>query len=168
MLDLETTGANPVHDRITEIALVRVEAGHEVARWSTLLNPGTPISPFIQKLTGIRDDMVAEAPEFDAVATQLMALLKDAVLVAHNVRFDHSFLLNEFARLGSAFRIKTMCTVRLSRLLYPQYKSHGLDASRAEKSRTPARCLTFILFPPTCFRINHSGGKPTPKSPVQR
>ncbi len=128
MLDLETTGANPVHDRITEIALVRVEAGHEVARWSTLLNPGTPISPFIQKLTGIRDDMVAEAPEFDAVATQLMALLKDAVLVAHNVRFDHSFLLNEFARLGSTFRIKTMCTVRLSRLLYPQYKSHGLDA----------------------------------------
>ncbi|MBV5332581.1 3'-5' exonuclease, partial [bacterium] len=128
MLDLETTGGNPVQDRITEIAAVRVENGLEVARWSTLVNPGTSISPFIQKLTGITDEMVAQAPGFDEVAKPLLALLKDAVLVAHNVRFDHGFLLNEFARLETPLRVKTLCTVRLSRLLYPQFKSHGLDA----------------------------------------
>jgi DNA polymerase-3 subunit epsilon len=128
MLDLETTGGNPVQDRITEIAAVRVENGVEVARWSTLVNPGTSISSFIQNLTGISNDMVAQAPGFDEVAKPLLALLKDAVLVAHNVRFDHGFLLNEFARLETPLRVKTLCTVRLSRLLYPQFKSHGLDA----------------------------------------
>lgn len=128
LLDLETTGGNPVHDRITEIAAVRMENGQEVARWSTLVNPGTTISAFIQRLTGISNAMVAEAPPFAEVAPHLLALLDDAVLVAHNVRFDHGFLLNEFARLEVPLRVKTLCTVRLSRLLYPQHKGHGLDA----------------------------------------
>ena len=138
MLDLETTGGNPVQDRITEIAAVRVENGVEVARWSTLVNPGTSISPFIQNLTGITNEMVEQAPGFDEVAEPLMALLKDAVLVAHNVRFDHGFLLNEFARLESPLRVKTLCTVRLSRLLYPQFKSHGLDAIMLRHGLTTA------------------------------
>jgi DNA polymerase-3 subunit epsilon len=128
LLDLETTGGNPVHDRITEIAAVRMEDGIEVARWSTLVNPGTPISQFIQNLTGITNQMVREAPGFDEVAPTLLELLQGAVLVAHNVRFDHGFLLNEFARLETPLRVKTLCTVRLSRLLYPQHRSHGLDA----------------------------------------
>ncbi len=117
-----------MHDRITEIAAVRVQDGHEVARWSTLVNPGTPISGFIQNLTGITDAMVADAPRFEQVAPQLLDLLDGAVLVAHNVRFDHGFLLNELARIDIALRVKTLCTVRLSRLLYPQHRHHGLDA----------------------------------------
>jgi len=128
LLDLETTGGNPVHDRITEIAAVRIENGQEVARWSTLVNPGCSISPFIQRLTGISNAMVRSAPGFEAVAARLLELLGGAVLVAHNVRFDHGFLLNELARLDVALRVKTLCTVRLSRLLYPQHKGHGLDA----------------------------------------
>ncbi|MEI8169256.1 MAG: exonuclease domain-containing protein [Rhodoferax sp.] len=128
LLDLETTGGNPVHDRITEIAAVRIEGGQEVARWSTLVNPGTAISSFIQNLTGISNAMVADAPGFEEVAPRLLEILKGAVLVAHNVRFDHGFLLNEYSRLEQALRVKTLCTVRLSRLLYPQHKSHGLDA----------------------------------------
>ena len=128
MLDLETTGGNAVRDRITEIAAVRVEDGREVARWSSLVNPGTTIPTFIQNLTGISNDMVQEAPGFDEVAPHLLGLLDGAVLVAHNVRFDHSFLLNEFARMNVALRVKTLCTVRLSRQLYPQHKGHGLDA----------------------------------------
>ena len=128
MLDLETTGGNPVHDRITEIAAVRMEDGQEVARWSSLVNPGTTIPIFIQNLTGISNAMVQEAPGFDEVAPHLLGLLDGAVLVAHNVRFDHGFLLNEFARMNVALRVKTLCTVRLSRQLYPQHKGHGLDA----------------------------------------
>ena len=128
LLDLETTGGNPVDCRITEIAAVRVENGQEVARWSTLVNPGTRIPPLIQNLTGISNAMVADAPPFDEVGATLLKLLDGAVLVAHNVRFDHGFLLNEYARMDVALRVKTLCTVRLSRKLYPQHKSHGLDA----------------------------------------
>ena len=128
LLDLETTGGSPVHDRITEIAAVRVQDGKEIARWSTLVNPDRSISGFIQNLTGITNEMVASAPRFAEVARQLLEFLDGAVLVAHNVRFDHGFLLNEFARLEVALRVKTLCTVRLSRLLYPQHRSHGLDA----------------------------------------
>lgn len=128
MLDLETTGGSAVRDRITEIAAVRVEHGQEVARWSTLVNPGVPIPPFIESLTGISDAMVADAPTFAEVAPQLLALLKDAVFVAHNVRFDYSFVQQELARLNQPLDIKTLCTVRLARRLYPQHKGHGLDA----------------------------------------
>jgi len=138
LLDLETTGGNPVHDRITEIAAVRVEQGVEVARWSTLVNPGVPVSNFIERLTGISNIMVASAPRFSEVAHELLALLDGAVLVAHNVRFDHGFLLNEMSRMDVALRVKTLCTVRLSRLLYPQFKSHGLDAIMQRHGLTSA------------------------------
>lgn len=128
VLDLETTGGNAVNDRITEIAAVRIDNGVETARWSTLLNPGVRIPPFIQSLTGITDAMVEDAPTFAQVAKSLLELLDGAVFVAHNVRFDHGFVLNELARLDVALKVKTLCTVRLSRRLYPQHKGHGLDA----------------------------------------
>jgi DNA polymerase III subunit epsilon len=128
MLDLETTGGSAAVDRITEIAAVRIEHGIEVDRWSTLVNPGVPIPPFIENLTGISDAMVDSAPRFKDVADRLLALLEGAVFVAHNVRFDHGFVLHELARMGRPFKINTLCTVRLSRKLYPQHKSHGLDA----------------------------------------
>lgn len=128
MLDLETTGGNATVDRITEIAAVRVEDGVEVDRWTTLVNPGLAIPFFIQNLTGITDGMVERAPSFKDVADRLLALLDGAVFVAHNVRFDHGFVLHELGRLGRHLKINTLCTVRLSRKLYPQHKSHGLDA----------------------------------------
>lgn len=128
MVDLETTGGNAVHDRITEIAAVRMENGVEVERWSTLVNPGVSIPPFIQNLTGITNAMVEDAPSFEAVATKLLDMLDGAVFVAHNVRFDHGFVQNELQRLDVALKVKTLCTVRLSRKLYPQHRSHGLDA----------------------------------------
>lgn len=128
VIDLETTGGNATQDRITEIAAVRVENGQTVERWSTLVNPGIRIPPFIQSLTGISDAMVRDAPTFEEVAPKLLELTEGAVFVAHNVRFDHGFVQNELARLELPFKVKTLCTVRLSRKLYPQYKGHGLDA----------------------------------------
>jgi len=128
LLDLETTGGNPATDRIIEIAAVRVEQGREVARWSTLVNPGRWVSPLITDLTGIDNAMVAEAPAFESVASRLLELLDGAVLVAHNARFDHGFLKNAFERMRIDLRVPSLCTVRLSRSLYPQHKGHGLDA----------------------------------------
>jgi DNA polymerase-3 subunit epsilon len=127
-LDLETTGATPLKDRITEIALVRMENGVEVARWQTLVNPEVRIPPFIQQLTGISNEMVQAAPTFAEVAGTLAEYLAGAVMVAHNVRFDHGFLKSEYKRIGHILRQRVMCTVKLSRMLYPEQRSHSLDA----------------------------------------
>ncbi len=127
-LDLETTGATPTQDRITEIGLIRYENGIEVGRWTTLINPEVSISPFIQRLTGITQSMVKTAPTFFEVRNTLLDWVDGAVLCAHNVRFDYGFLKNEFKRIGITFQKKLLCTVKLSRKLYPQHKGHGLDA----------------------------------------
>ncbi len=128
VLDLETTGGSASGDSVTEIAAVRIDNGQETQRWTSLVNPGVPIPYFIQNLTGITDEMVADAPRFKQVADTLLGLLEGSVLVAHNAGFDHGFLRGEYARLGCELRIPTLCTVRLSRKLYPGFKSHGLDA----------------------------------------
>lgn len=128
LLDLETTGATPIRDRITEIALVRFVNGVEVNRWQTLVNPEVSIPSFIQQLTGINNEMVAAAPTFKQVAAELLDHIQGAILCAHNVRFDHGFLKSEFKRIGIDLRQKVLCTVKLSRKLYPQHRSHGLDA----------------------------------------
>lgn len=128
LIDLETTGANAVTDRITEIAMLRVEGGKIVARWQSLVNPGQGIPPFIQRIIGISDDMVATAPRFANLADQVRAMLAGAVFVAHNARFDYGFICNEYARLDQRFEAPVLCTVKLSRALYPEHHRHGLDA----------------------------------------
>ena len=128
LLDLETTGPTPTQDRITEIGLIRYENGIEVGRWNSLINPQVSISPFIQRLTGITQGMVDGAPVFSEIYHTLLGWLEDAVLCAHNVRFDYGFLKKEFNRAGVPFQKRLLCTVKLSRKLYPQYKEHNLDA----------------------------------------
>jgi len=128
ILDVETTGANPVYDRITEVGLVEVERGRSVGEWSTLVNPGTRIPPAIQALTGITDDMVALAPAFAEIAGHLLARLEGKLLVAHNARFDYGFLRNEFRRAGLRYSSRVLCTVKLSRRLFPRESRHNLDA----------------------------------------
>ncbi len=127
-VDVETTGANPVVDRITEIAILRVENGELVERWSSLVNPGRSIPPNIQSLVGISDEMVADAPAFAELADGVRALFADCIFVAHNARFDYGFIKNEFSRIGEAFDAPVLCTVKLSRALFPQHHRHGLDA----------------------------------------
>ena len=127
-LDLETTGATPLRDRITEIGLVRFENGVEVCRWQTLVNPEINIPPFIQNLTGITNEMVQDAPTFAEVADELAAYLEGAVMAAHSVRFDLGFLKSEYRRIGQSLTQKVLCTVKLSRTLYPQYHRHSLNA----------------------------------------
>jgi DNA polymerase III subunit epsilon len=128
-LDLETTGGSASRDRVTEIGVivVRDDAG-ERQTWETLVNPEQRIPPDIQRLTGITNEMVATAPRFADVAQDLLTVLDGAVLVAHNARFDYSFLKAEFARLGITFSMPLVCTVRLSRALFPDQESHRLDA----------------------------------------
>jgi DNA polymerase-3 subunit epsilon len=135
-VDLETTGARAGSDRITEIGIVRVDADAaggppRVIEWSSLVHPQVPIPAVIQALTGITDAIVAQAPAFAALADEVAERLADCVFVAHNARFDHGFLKHEFARAGKPFTARSLCTVRLSRRLYPDAGGHGLDAVAA-------------------------------------
>jgi DNA polymerase-3 subunit epsilon len=127
-VDLETTGADPARDRIVEIGMVKVAGGKIEYEWHALVDPQQPISPFIQGITGIGDDMVRGAPTFAAIAGEVVERLGDALFIAHNARFDVGFLKNEFRRLNRPFQPQVLCTVKLSRALYPAYHRHGLDA----------------------------------------
>ncbi|MBU3724491.1 MAG: ethanolamine utilization protein [Burkholderiaceae bacterium] len=126
-LDLETTGATATRDRITEIGIVEVSE-HGVDRYSQLVNPQARIPEFIQQLTGITEDMVVDAPTFDQIARDLLDRINGKLFVAHNARFDYGFLKNEFKRVGIDFRARVLCTVKLSRALYPQESRHNLDS----------------------------------------
>ena len=128
IVDVETTGTHPAWDRVTEIAVVEVAGGEVRSEWSTLVNPGTRIPPAIQALTGITDDMVAGAPAFGDLAPGLYERLEGRVFVAHNARFDYGFLRHEFERAGLRFQARTLCTVKLSRRLYPDQARHNLDS----------------------------------------
>ena len=126
-LDLETTGATATRDRITEVGLVEL-SDQGVHRYSQLVNPEARIPEFIEGLTGITNEMVAQAPVFAEIADDLLARLQGKLFVAHNARFDYGFLKNEFKRLGIDFRARVLCTVKLSRELYPTETRHNLDA----------------------------------------
>jgi len=127
-VDLETTGTSLVHDRITEIAVIEIHAGHVVNEWSTLVDPECSIPEYIQSLTGISNDMVAGAPTFAAIAENLHEALSGRLFIAHNARFDYGFLRAAFERCGLAFRAPVLCTVKLSRRLFPQERRHNLDS----------------------------------------
>ncbi|MDX1330445.1 MAG: exonuclease domain-containing protein [Burkholderiaceae bacterium] len=131
-LDVETTGSTATRDRVTEVAWVLLdgETG-QVTKESHLVNPDARIPAFIQQLTGITDDMVADAPRFSAIAPRLAAAMDGAVFVAHNARFDYGFVKNEFKRIGQSVRAPVLCSVKLSRLFFPAEKRHNLDAVMA-------------------------------------
>jgi DNA polymerase-3 subunit epsilon len=126
-VDLETTGTAASADRVTEVAIVRVDEGR-VDEWSTLVNPECSIPAEIQALTGITNAMVGAAPTFGRIADEVAERIAGCVFVAHNARFDYGFLKHEFGRLGRAFTAKVLCTVKLSRRLYPEAGRHNLDA----------------------------------------
>lgn len=130
VVDVETTGGSVGRGhRVTEVGLVPVVEGRVAEGFQSLVNPGRRIPPRIQGLTGITDDMVLGAPDFEGIAPRLSAALQNRVFVAHNVRFDWGFIHRELlAATGEAPSPPLLCTVRLSRLLLPRMRSYGLDA----------------------------------------
>jgi DNA polymerase-3 subunit epsilon len=134
-VDLETTGGNAAHHRIIEIGIVRLRDGVVVEEWSTLVDPECLIPPYIESFTGIGNDMVGSAPRFADIGRVVLDKLKPAqlspVFVAHNARFDYGFLRAEFRRAGLSFCAPVLCTVKLSRRLFPEELRHNLDAVMA-------------------------------------
>jgi DNA polymerase-3 subunit epsilon len=131
-VDLETTGGNAAHHRIIEIGIVRLRDGRVIEEWSTLVNPECTIPPYIESFTGIGNDLVASAPRFAEIGRTVLDKLKPGmaspVFAAHNARFDYGFLRAEFRRAALSFSAPVLCTVKLSRRLFPEALRHNLDA----------------------------------------
>jgi DNA polymerase-3 subunit epsilon len=126
IIDIETTGGRATRDKITEIAIVLHDGNNIVDTFETLINPECKIPPGITRLTGISQEMVEGAPRFFEVAKKVVEMTENAIFVAHNVRFDYTFIREEFARLGFTYTRKQLCTVRLSRKAFPGLKSYSL------------------------------------------
>jgi len=126
IVDIETTGGYAAAYGITEVA-VYIHDGNRVTRhFETLVNPQQQIPNYITALTGISNAMVASAPTFDEVASQLYELLNGQIFVAHNVNFDYSFIKHHLKAAGFDLVTKKLCTVRLSRKVFPGLASYSL------------------------------------------
>jgi DNA polymerase-3 subunit epsilon len=132
VVDLETTGASPGATGIIDIGAVRVRGGRLHDTFQTLVNPGHPIPPFIQGLTGITDEMVAAAPPITVALRRFLDFAGSAVLVAHNATFDVGHL-NATCRVheGRGLDLPAVCTMRLARRLMPELERKGLDSVAA-------------------------------------
>jgi DNA polymerase-3 subunit epsilon len=129
VLDFETTGMSPnVGARPTEVAAVRIENGRIVDRYQSLMNAGVYVPAFITELTGITNSMVRNAPPIDQVMRELHTFVDGQPLVAHNVSFDRKFLEAEWQRLRLLMSSPLLCSLLISRRLYPHLASHKLGA----------------------------------------
>jgi DNA polymerase-3 subunit epsilon len=126
IVDIETNGGSLRNAKITEIAIFLYDGYKVVDSFVTLVNPETSIPPFITQLTGISEEMVAEAPKFYEIAKKVVKITEDAVFVAHSVSFDFNIIRSEFRKLGYDFKREKLCTVKLSRKLIPLQPSYSL------------------------------------------
>jgi DNA polymerase-3 subunit epsilon len=126
IVDIETTGGYAANNDITEIAIVLHDGQSVINRFESLVRPVRTIPHYIQVLTGITNDMVAEAPTFEELAPQVFDLLQGKIFIAHNVNFDYSFLKHHFSAAGFELNCLKLCTVRLSKKVFPGIPSYSL------------------------------------------
>ncbi len=127
-VDVETTGGSYRRDRIIEIALIQTEDGKITSTFQSLINPEQRVPESILEMTGVIQAELEKAPTFSEVVQEVGELLADSVFVAHNAAFDYGFVKNEFRLLEKNYSAKCLCTVKLSRALFPSYRSHSLDS----------------------------------------
>lgn len=126
IIDIEATGGNAQIGRITEIAIYKYDGKKIVDEFTSLVNPEMRIPHYVQKLTGISNKMVKEAPLFKDIAQQVYDFLQESYFVAHNVKADYSFIQTELKRAGINYKSERLCTLELSTRLIPEVDSHGL------------------------------------------
>ena len=128
VLDIETTGLNPIENRITEIGIVFIDNYTITGSYELFINPETKIPGKIKQLTGIDDATVASSPVFSDIAKQIIEITNDHVIVGHHVHFDYSFLKQEMKRAGYSFTRKTLCTSELAKYLLSRLNSFSLSS----------------------------------------
>ena len=126
IIDTETTGGSARFEKITEIAIYLHDGNQITGEFVTLVNPERNIPYFITNLTGITNEMVEDAPRFFEIARKIVELTEGRTFVAHNARFDYSFIRQEFKSLGFNYKRPVLDTVALSRKLIPGHSSYSL------------------------------------------
>lgn len=126
IVDIETTGGNASGSRITEIAIIIHDGKNVIDRYETLVNPEKDIPLSIFGLTGINNEMVANAPIFDDISEKVLEMLTDRIFVAHNVNFDYSFVRHQLEQAGFKWTARKLCTVRAARKIKPGLPSYSL------------------------------------------
>ncbi|HEX2968974.1 MAG TPA: exonuclease domain-containing protein [Bacteroidales bacterium] len=126
IVDIETTGGSARMEKITEIAIYLHDGDRITGEFVSLINPERNIPYYITGLTGITNEMVEDAPRFYEVAKRIVEITEGRTFVAHNARFDYSFIREEFKSLGFNFKRNVLDTVALSRKLLPGHKSYSL------------------------------------------
>ena len=126
IVDIETTGGNASGSRITEIAIIIHDGENVIDRCETLVNPEKEIPLSIFALTGINNEMVANAPIFDDISEKVLEMLTDRIFVAHNVNFDYSFVRHQLEQAGFKWTARKLCTVRAARKIKPGLASYSL------------------------------------------
>lgn len=127
VIDIETTGSHARYHGITEVAIINFDGDQITGKFSSLIKSDSEIPSFITHLTGISKEMTDDAPAWESVMEQIDAFTRDRILVAHNAHFDYSFLKSAFLLAGKSFQRKTLCTLRLSRQIFPGLPSYSLD-----------------------------------------
>jgi DNA polymerase-3 subunit epsilon len=126
IVDIETTGGSSRLEKITEIAIYQYDGERITDEFVTLINPERNIPYFITNLTGITNEMVENSPKFYEVARKIIEYTEDRIFVAHNARFDYSFIREEFKSLGYSYKRHVLDTVTLGRRLLPGHRSYSL------------------------------------------
>ncbi|HYV93733.1 MAG TPA: exonuclease domain-containing protein [Chitinophagales bacterium] len=126
IIDIETTGNHAHRHSITEVAIINFDGEKITDQFSTLVQPDVPIPDFISHLTGITNEMVEHAPRWEEVMEAIDDFTRNRILIAHNAHFDYSFLKSAFLQSGKSFQRKTLCTLRLSRKIFPGLQSYSL------------------------------------------
>lgn len=127
IIDVEATGGNAKTDRLTEIAIFLYDGRKVVDKYTSLINPERPIPPYVQKLTGISDEMASQAPFFKDICDDILNMTKNSFFVAHDCKFDYDFIKAEFDKCGHHdFKMPRLCTLSLSQLLFPEVPFYSL------------------------------------------
>ncbi len=126
ILDVETTGGKFNEEKITEIAIFIYNGEKIIDKFESLINPSKEIQPFVQRLTGINNELVKDSPKFIDVSKKIFEITKNKIIVAHNVDFDYRIIKNEFQNINIKYIRDTLCTVDLSKLIFPDLKSYKL------------------------------------------
>lgn len=126
-LDLETTGLNPKQDRIIEIGAVKVRDGKTVDSFQTLVNPERVLDARVCELTGIDNEMLADAPRMEEVLSSLLSFIGEDILVGHRILFDYSFVKKAAVNQKLTFEKKGIDTLKLARKFLPELESRKLE-----------------------------------------
>lgn len=127
VLDLETTGLSPCYDDIIEIAILKIRNDEIVDKFSTLCNPGYKIDNIITELTGITNEMLADAPKLESVIEGALGFIDNDLIIGHNVNFDINFMYDNSEKiLNKPFSNDFIDTMRLFRKITPDLKHHRL------------------------------------------